>query len=66
MYQSRLDEFKMKYLNVENSIELLNEKIHDINSEITIIEDNLKKPVVDTSNNNPNFQFSKPYLSKTH
>ena len=39
IYQSRLDEFKMNYLNVENSIELLNEKIQDINSEITIIEE---------------------------
>jgi len=39
LYQNRLDEFKMNYLNVEDSIELLNEKIHDINSEITKIEE---------------------------
>ena len=32
IYQSRLDEFKMNYLNVENSIEVLNEKIQEINN----------------------------------
>ena len=39
IYQNRLDEFKLNYLNVENSIKVLNEKIHDINSEIVKIEE---------------------------